>query len=81
MGRLPTVSHQTAEPTGFARFHEKMRDFERFRKKSFVSLFRSHGAEIRFLYHNSRKRQSFRHFLCDRGMSLILSQLIMKRGM
>lgn len=73
------ASHRAAGPAEFTRFHEKMRGFERCRKKSFVSLFRSHGTEIRFLYHNSWKRQAFRHFLCDRGMSLILSHLIRKR--
>lgn len=76
--RLGT-SHRTAEPTEFARFHEIMRDFESSQKKSIAPLFRSHGTEIRLLYHNSREKRTFRGFSCDSGLSLSKEMRIMHK--
>ena len=76
--RLGT-SHRTAEPTEFARFHEIMRDFESSQKKLIAPLFRSHGTEIRLLYHNSRKKRAFRGFSCDSGLSLSKEMRIMHK--
>lgn len=76
--RLGT-SHRTAEPTEFARFHEIMRDFESSQKKSIAPLFRSHGTEIRLLYHNSRKKRAFRGFPYDSGLSLSKEMRIMHK--
>ena len=73
------ASHRTAEPTEFARFHEIMRDFESSQKKSIAPLFRSHGTEIRLLYHNSRKSGTFGGFSCDSGLSLSKEMRIMHK--
>ena len=73
------ASHRTAEPTEFARFHEIMRDFESSRKKSIAPLFRSHGTEIRLLYHYSRKNGTIGGFPCDSGLSLSKEMRIMHK--